>query len=75
MRAFAVLEKGIYYIEGSEGPPRLEFFDFSTGKHTTVARNLGEIRVGLAASPDGRTVLYGRVDSSVDDLMLVENFR
>jgi len=73
--AFVVLEKGIYYIDRPAGEARLEFFDFATGRSTTVARNLGEIGLGLTASLDGRTILYTRVDSSVDDLMLVENFR
>ena len=53
----------------------LSSFDFATGKSTTVARNLGDVGLGLTTSPDGRTILYSRVDSSVDDLMLVENFR
>ena len=74
-RAFAVLEKGIYYIDRPAGETRLQFFDFATGRSTTVARNLGQVNLGLTASPDGRTILYSRVDSSVDDLMLVENFR
>jgi len=74
-RAFVVLERGIYYIDRPSGEARLQFFDFATGRSTTVARNLGEISVGLTVSPDGRTILYSRVDSSVDDLMLVENFR
>ena len=75
-RAFAVLEKGIYYIDQPSGEYRLQFFDFATGKTTTVSRNLGKVlHIGLTSSPDGRTILYSRVDSSDDDLMLVENFR
>ena len=75
LRAFVVLEKGIYYIDRPSGESRLQFFEFATGKSTTVARNLGDVGLGLTTSPDGRTILYSRVDSSVDDLMLVENFR
>jgi hypothetical protein len=40
-----------------------------------VARNLGDVRLGLTASRDGRTILYFRAEPSVNDLMLVENFR
>jgi eukaryotic-like serine/threonine-protein kinase len=84
---FVVLERGIYYIDRPSGegrilfidrPPgetRLQYFDFVTGGSTTVAHNLGNVAVGLTASPDGRTILFSRVDSSIDDLMLVENFR
>jgi eukaryotic-like serine/threonine-protein kinase len=75
MRAFAVLEGGIYYIDRPERETRLQYFDFGTGKSTMVSRDLGEVRSSLSASPDGRTILYTRIDSSIDDLMLVENFR
>jgi Tol biopolymer transport system component len=73
--AFAVVEKGIYYIDQLAGEARLQFFDIATGRSTIVAHKLGEVFPGLTISPDGRTILYTRVDSSVDDLMLVENFR
>ena len=84
---FAVLEGGIYYIDrpsgqggvqfvdAPSGETRLQYFDFATRNSTTVARNLGNVFIGLTASRDGRTIFYTRVDSSVDDLMLVENFR
>jgi dipeptidyl aminopeptidase/acylaminoacyl peptidase len=84
---FVVLEGGIYYIErpsGAEGvhyvdrpsgETRLQYFDFATRRSTTVARNLGTVDLPLTASADGRTILYSREDSSVDDLMLVEGFR
>ncbi|HEV8575380.1 MAG TPA: hypothetical protein VGR43_11810, partial [Dehalococcoidia bacterium] len=68
-------EAGVFYTDRPAGDTRLQYFDFSTRRSTTVARNLGTVGPGLTASRDGRTILYTRVDSSVDDLMLVENFR
>ena len=62
--------------DAPSGETRLQYFDLATRTPTTVARNLGNVFIGpLTASEDGRTILYTRVDSSVDDLMLVENFR
>jgi len=84
---FVVLEGGIYYIDRPSGErgifsfdrpsgeTRLQYFDFATQKSITVARHLGNVSPFFTVSLDGRTILYGRVDSSVDDLMLVENFR
>jgi eukaryotic-like serine/threonine-protein kinase len=72
---FWLLEKGAYYIDRLGDETRLGYLDFVTGKSSTVARNLGQVTAGLTASPDGRTILFTRVDSSADDLMLVENFR
>jgi len=84
---YALLERGIYYIDRPSGPggafftdpaageTRLQYFDFATRRSTMVARNLGNVFIGLTASPDGRTILYSRMDVTVDDLMLVENFR
>jgi hypothetical protein len=83
---FAVLDGGIYYIDqlpdNAGGGPndrpsvetRLQYFDFATSTSKTVARNLGPVGLGLTASSDGRTILFTRLDASIDDLMLVENF-
>jgi eukaryotic-like serine/threonine-protein kinase len=85
--AFAVIERGIYYIERPAGAggvlyidrpstaTRLQYFDEATHQTTTVARNLGNVFLGLTASKDGRTIFFSRIDSSLDDLMLVERFR
>jgi Tol biopolymer transport system component len=72
---FWVLDKGAYYIDRLGGETRLQYLNFATGKSTTVARNLGEVTSGLTASPDGKRILFSRVDSFADDLMLVEDFR
>jgi Tol biopolymer transport system component len=84
---FVVLDKGIYYIDRPladrsfywvdrpSGDTLLEYFDFVTRRTTTVAHNLGNVDIPFTASADGRTILFSREDSSVNDLMLVENFR
>jgi Tol biopolymer transport system component/DNA-binding winged helix-turn-helix (wHTH) protein len=74
-RSFAVIDGGIYYVERIPGETRLQYFDLSTRQATVIARNLGTVGFGLTASRDGRSILYSRVDSSVNDLTLVENFR
>jgi hypothetical protein len=85
--AFDVFERGIYYLDRASGEAavfysgrtggesRLQYFDFLTRRSTTVAHNLGTVGPGLSASRDGRTIFFTRFDSSVDELMLVENFR
>ena len=53
---------------------RLSYFDLDTAVDGGRTRSRHR-RLRVGRPPDGRAVLYPRVDSSVDDLMLVENFR
>jgi Tol biopolymer transport system component len=76
-RIFVLFQDGLYY-SGEHGhlgpqPGELRFFDFATGVSTTLLRNLGG--AGPAVSPDRRTIIYTRIDSTGADLMLVENFK
>jgi Tol biopolymer transport system component len=73
--SFDVVDGGIYYFERPTGGTRLRYFDFTTRQSRVVAENLGNVSGSVGASRDGRTILFTRMDSSVDNLMLVENFR
>jgi serine/threonine protein kinase/Tol biopolymer transport system component len=85
--AYDVVERGIYYIDQVSGDTgafysdlpggetRLRYYDFATNRSITVANNLGMVYLGLSASRDGRTILYTRIDSAVEELMLVDKFR
>ncbi|MBK5292241.1 MAG: PD40 domain-containing protein [Acidobacteriia bacterium] len=75
--SFALMQRGIHYADEISGQARLQFYDFASHGSTTVARNLGDGAMfgGFTAAPDGRTILYAKRDSAVNDLMLVENFR
>jgi hypothetical protein len=84
---YAVLESGIYYLERASGgsgihyvdlpsgETLLRYYDFATKKSRTIARDLGSVDIPIAVSADGRTIFYPRIDSWINDLMLVSNFR
>jgi Tol biopolymer transport system component len=54
---------------------RIRFLEFSSGQNTYVSELIEGISLGLAASRDGRTVLFTKTDSPTADLVMVENFR
>jgi serine/threonine protein kinase len=72
---YDVTRDGIYYVTRVAGDSKLSYFDFATRQSKVVAEHLGTLAAGLSASRDGRTILFARVDSTVNDLMLVDEFR
>jgi len=73
--SFDVRNDGIYYLERVAGETRLQFFDLASSKAVTVVEKLGFVDGGVSASTDGRTIFFTRIDSAVNDLMLVDGFR
>jgi Tol biopolymer transport system component len=70
-QTFAVSRGGIHFVSW----PRLEYFDFSTGKIETIKTLEKQTGLGMSVSTDGRWLLYTQNDHVGSDLMLVENFR
>jgi Tol biopolymer transport system component len=72
-------KKGVYYLEFARGARALEvsLFDFTTSRSEVVFRMTHANSQGstFSVSPDGKYIVYPRVDQSQTNLMLVENFR
>jgi Tol biopolymer transport system component len=73
-------KKGLYYLEFVRGARAMQvsFYDFATRGNETVFRMKDADffqTMSFSVSPDGRYILYPRVDQSQTNLMLVENFR
>jgi Tol biopolymer transport system component len=74
---WAVVEKGIYYLDNT-AMPAIAFFDFTSRQVTRVVElqtRPAREATGLAASPDGRAILYTQLDALTRDIVLVDNFQ
>jgi Tol biopolymer transport system component len=79
-RSWVVVEKGIYFAVAETATRSVvEFFSFATGRVerrvATLERAIKQGPPGLEVSPDGRWLLYTRVDQSGSDIMLMDYFR
>jgi Tol biopolymer transport system component len=73
-------KQGMYYIEfeRSAGEPVVSFFDYAEKKSSVVFHiKRGGWREGATywVSPDGKYILYARVDQSQTNFVVVEHFR
>ena len=73
---YAPATNGIYFIreESSKSKQSLVFFRFADKQTITIAEISRPAIMGLAISPDERTILYGQVDHVMSELMLVDHF-
>jgi dipeptidyl aminopeptidase/acylaminoacyl peptidase len=76
--AWAMCDQGVYFVNPEARPrPSIELYDFATGRTARVGaieRELFGSGPNLAATADGRWILYVQLDQTESDIMLVENF-
>ena len=59
----------------ASGATPLNLYRFADGKTVEVGHIDKPLRLHLSVSPDEKWLAWAQLDNSVDDLMLVENFR
>jgi eukaryotic-like serine/threonine-protein kinase len=78
---WAAAEKGICFLDltaGVRSAKPIKLFDFRTRQTRDIGTVQNEVVPdvpGLSISSDGRRILWGQVDQSDSDLMLIGNFR
>jgi len=70
-RDWVLLDTGVYTLQRQEGTTTVAFYDFATGQSRTVSEVVRIANPSLAASSDGATLLYGRVERSESDIYVL----
>jgi Tol biopolymer transport system component/DNA-binding winged helix-turn-helix (wHTH) protein len=68
---------GMYFYAYRNGKAEVDFFDFGTSRTRRIYsldKSPANWMGGLSVSPDGKWLVYSRVDEVTSDLMLVEGF-
>jgi Tol biopolymer transport system component len=75
--SFVPVEDGIFYIgkRGDDARFPLEFFQFSNNRGRLLTSIDGQVELGLAVSPDRKTILFSNSSTTGADLMMIENFQ
>jgi Tol biopolymer transport system component len=76
--AFGVGPQGVYYVPcDPRSDPQVHVLNLKTGRDQRLGTldGLMDRPLGLAVSPDGKTIVYPRKGLPTADLMLIENFR
>ena len=74
---WAVTEAGLFIVLRENGLPRLHLLDPVTGRATPLDVPLDRLirdEPGLSLTPDGRFLLYARIDRMESDLAHIESF-
>jgi Tol biopolymer transport system component/serine/threonine protein kinase len=75
---WSLSEQGVYVLNIQATPYTLEFFNFATSRVTQLLKIDKQLWLGkpdLTVSRNGKWILWGQVDRSESDIMLMENFR
>ncbi|MEM7786670.1 MAG: winged helix-turn-helix domain-containing protein [Bacteroidota bacterium] len=70
-RDWVLLDAGVYYLQREADVTSVAFHDFATGQSRTVSEVVRIANPSLAASADGATILYGRVEGSQSDVYVL----
>ena len=65
---------GVVLVDRNDEGPFLLIHDFSSGQTKVVTNVPNVASPSVTISPDGRNLLYARIESSIEDLVLVDDF-